>query len=170
MTLVSTTPLKRLKWTSTGLTVPGRLQTLVKTMQSVLPFGLIPYSQPPCLIACGPISSISKDPLYTQGSDAGSDYSCAGTSIASSLVILPGFQAETVKLHRGVEGVRQSSSAHRGLWFPCSVICLHSQTNGARRPSRVCCRGPYLRRCQHHALVQQWNRDRGEETPAILFL
>ena len=73
-------------------------------------FGLIPYSQPRCLIACGPISSIAKDPLYAQGSDAGictSDYGGAGTSIASSLVILPGFQAETVKLHKGVEGVRQ---------------------------------------------------------------
>ena len=66
-------------------------------------FGLIPYSQPPCLIAYGPISSIAKDPLYAQGSDAGictSDYCRAGTSIASSLLILPGSKAETVKLHQ----------------------------------------------------------------------
>jgi hypothetical protein len=30
--------MKRLKWISTGLAVPTRLQTLVKTMQSVLAF------------------------------------------------------------------------------------------------------------------------------------
>jgi hypothetical protein len=113
--LVSTMPMKCLKWTFTGLTVPVRLQTLVKSTDKLqrspsLLFGLIPYSQPPCLIACGPISSISKDPLYAQGSDAGictSDYCRAGTSIASSMIILPGSQAQTVKLHKSVEGVRQ---------------------------------------------------------------
>ena len=36
-TLVSTIPMKRLKWTSTGLAVPTRLQTLVKKNSTVRP-------------------------------------------------------------------------------------------------------------------------------------
>lgn len=48
-TLVSTMPLKRLKWTSTGLTVPVRLQTLVKTAQFLLtvrPYSIFPAAMP----------------------------------------------------------------------------------------------------------------------------
>jgi len=112
---------------------------------SSLLFGFIPYSQPPCLIACGPISSISKDPLYGQGSGAGictSDDCRAGTSLASSLVILPGSQAQTVKLHKGVEGVRQSSSAHRGLRVPllCNLPPLTQQWRTASLPSAAAVR------------------------------